>query len=368
MFFDVPIGRSQFLFPNMPTNNRLLQALRLQPVDRTPVWLMRQAGRYLPEYRERREQAGSFMALCTTPELACEVALQPLRRYSLDAAILFSDILTIPDAMGLGLAFRDNEGPIFRQPLRTPEDIKALGVPDPEDDLGYVMDAVRLTRAELHDKVPLIGFAGSPWTLATYMVEGRATTQYRYIKTLLYDAPKDLHALLQVVANAVIGYLSAQARAGAQVLMIFDSWGGVLTPAAYREFSLAYMTRIIVGVREQLVPPCPPIVVFTKGGGAWIGDTVTTGCDAIGLDWTADLNTARAAVCSRVCLQGNLDPAVLYAQPLRIRAEVERVLAAYGHGSGHVFNLGHGVQPQTDPDRVQVCIEAVQTLSPQYHR
>ena len=351
-----------------PLNDRLLRALARKPVDRTPVWFMRQAGRYLPEYRATRARAGSFLSLCSTPELACEVTLQPLRRFELDAAILFSDILTIPWAMGLGLEFVEGEGPTFREPLRTPADIDRIGVPDPEDDLGFVMDAVRTIRRELDGRVPLIGFAGSPWTLATYMIEGGSSRDFARAKTMLVEHPSRSHRLLDLLATATAEYLTAQVHAGAQALMVFDTWGGVLTTPAYQEFSLAYMRRIVEGVPRVHESRAVPLVLFTKGGGGWIESIAASGCDAIGLDWTIELGDARARVGSRVALQGNLDPAVLLASPARIRDEVGRILAEYGAGPGHVFNLGHGITPNVDPDHVGACIDAVHELSPGYHR
>ncbi|MDQ2694617.1 MAG: uroporphyrinogen decarboxylase [Pseudomonadota bacterium] len=348
-------------------NDRLLRALLRQPVDVTPVWLMRQAGRYLPEYRATRARAGSFLALCQTPELACEVTLQPLRRFPLDAAILFSDILTVPDAMGLGLHFVEGEGPQFLRPLRDAAAIARLGAPDPETELRYVMDAVRLIRRELAGRVPLIGFAGSPWTLATYMVEGGSSKTFAGVKGLLYDAPELLHRLLAVTAEAVTLYLNAQVRAGAQALMLFDTWGGCLTPPAYREFSLDYMARIVAGLIRHHDGRRVPVVLFTKGGGPWLEAMAASGADALGVDWTVDLGDARRRVGERVALQGNLDPCALYASPERIRREVARVLADYGCGPGHVFNLGHGIHPQVDPDHVAALVEAVHDLSPPYH-
>ncbi|HAS81496.1 MAG TPA: uroporphyrinogen decarboxylase [Verrucomicrobia bacterium] len=347
-------------------NDRLLRALRRQPVDVTPVWLMRQAGRYLPEYRATRARAGHFMRLCQTPELACEVTLQPLARFPLDAAILFSDILTIPDAMGLGLSFSEGEGPQFARPVRSIADIARLAVPDPEIELRYVMDAVRLIRQELHGQVPLIGFAGSPWTLATYMVEGGSSKDYVRIKSLLYDQPLALHRLLVVVTAAVIAYLNAQIAAGAQTLMVFDTWGGILTPRAYREFSLAYLAQIVAGLNRTAAQPVP-VILFTKGGGAWLEDIAATGCDAVGIDWTVDLSEARRRIGDRVALQGNLDPTALYAEPERIREQVARTLADFGPGAGHIFNLGHGIQPGVNPDRVRALVDAVHELSPPYH-
>ena len=348
-------------------NDRLLRALLRQPVDRTPVWLMRQAGRYLPEYRATRARAGRFLTLCQTPELACEVTLQPLERFPLDAAILFSDILTIPDAMGLGLSFSEGEGPLFARPVRSQADIARLSVPDPETELRYVMDAVRLIRRELAGRVPLIGFAGSPWTLATYMVEGGSSKDFARVKGLLYDDPDLLHSLLEVIAHAVTTYLNAQVAAGAHVLMVFDTWGGVLSPRTYREFSLAYMARIVAGLTREVGGRRIPVILFTKGGGAWLEDIAATGCDAVGVDWTVDLREARQRVGSRVALQGNLDPAALAASPARIRAQVAQVLADFGPGSGHVFNLGHGIQPWADPEHARVLVEAVHELSAPHH-
>jgi len=348
-------------------NDRFLRALLREPVDRTPVWIMRQAGRYLPEYRATREKAGSFMKLCGTPELACEVTLQPLQRFPLDAAIIFSDILTIPDAMGLGLGFAEGEGPRFARPVRNAADVKKLAVPDPEDKLRYVMDALRLARRELDGRVPLIGFAGSPWTIATYMVEGRGGTSFSIVKKMLFDQPQLLHALLDVVARAVTVYLNAQIAAGAQAVMLFDTWGGVLAPRDYREFSLRYMQTIVSGLTREADGRKVPVILFTKGGGQWLEAMAATGCDALGLDWTTDLKDARARVGQRVALQGNLDPCVLYSAPERIRAEVETVLESFGAGSGHVFNLGHGIHPDVDPEHVAVLVEAVHSGSKKYH-
>ncbi|MES1942666.1 uroporphyrinogen decarboxylase [Salinisphaera sp. PC39] len=348
-------------------NDRFLKALRREPVDATPVWLMRQAGRYLPEYRRVREQAGSFLDLCQNPELACEVTMQPLRRFDLDAAILFSDILTIPEAMGLGLHFITGEGPNFHHPVRDVAAIDNLGVPDPEDDLGYVMDAVRLIRRELDGSVPLIGFAGSPWTLATYMVEGGPSKDYRRIKALLYNEPAAMERLLGKVADAVAAYLNAQIAAGAQAVQIFDTWGGVLTPSAYRRFSLAFMERIVAGLRPAPDGERVPAILFTKGGGPWLEAIADSGCDAVGLDWTIEIGEARRRVGERVALQGNLDPAMLYARPETIREAVGGILADYGHGPGHIFNLGHGVTPEVNPDHVAALVDAVHELSPPYH-
>ena len=353
---------------NRPQNHRLLRALLREPVDKTPVWMMRQAGRYLPEYRALRAQAGSFMALCTNPELACEVTLQPLKRFPLDAAILFSDILTVPDAMGLGLFFSEGEGPQFQRPIRSAADVARLFVPDPEQQLRYVMDTVRLVRRELAERAPLIGFAGSPWTVATYMVEGRSSKDFSKVKAMLFDAPSVLHSLLDVNARAVTAYLNAQIAAGAQAVMVFDTWGGVLTPRDYRDFSLQYMARIVDGLTRQTVTGARvPIILFTKGGGAWLDAMADTGCDALGLDWTTDISQARHQVGARVALQGNMDPAILYASPTRIRAEVARILADYGNGVGHVFNLGHGIHADVDPENAAAFIDAVHELSAPYH-
>ncbi len=349
-------------------NDRFLRALLRQPVDMTPVWIMRQAGRYLPEYRATREKAGSFMQLCMNPELACEVTLQPLRRFPLDAAILFSDILTIPDAMGLGLYFAEGEGPNFRHPVRSAADIEKLPVPDPEDQLRYVMDAVRVIRRELDGSVPLIGFAGSPWTLATYMVEGSSSKEFARIKKLMFDEPALAHKLLATTARAVTLYLNAQIAAGAQAVMIFDTWGGVLTARDYKEFSLRYMQEILSGLTREADGRKVPVILFTKGGGPWLETIAASGCDAVGLDWTCDLGMARRRVGNKVALQGNMDPSVLYASPERIRSEVASILASYGPGNGHVFNLGHGIHTGIDPDHVAVLVDAVHAESRQYHR
>jgi len=332
------------------------------------VWMMRQAGRYLPEYREVRAKAGSFMKLCTTPELACEVTIQPLRRYPIDAAILFSDILTVPNAMGLGLYFSEGEGPQFERPVRTAADVQRLGVPDPEHELRYVLDTVRLVRRELDGKAPLIGFAGSPWTIATYMVEGRSSKDYSRLKCMMFDQPDLLHRLLDVNALATTAYLNAQIAAGAQAVMIFDTWGGVLTPRDYKEFSLRYMAQIVAGLTREHEHRRVPVILFTKGGGCWLPAIADTGCDALGVDWTTDLGDARRAVGNRVALQGNMDPSVLYASPARIRAEVAQILADFGPGNGHVFNLGHGIHADTDPEKVTHFIDAVHALSGPYHQ
>jgi len=348
-------------------NDLLLRALLRQPTPRTPVWMMRQAGRYLPEYRQSRKRAGGFLDLCQNTELACEVTLQPLDRYRLDAAILFSDILTIPHAMGLGLYFAEGEGPKFERPLRTEADIRQLTVPDPADGLRYVTDAVSLIRRELKGRVPLIGFSGSPWTLATYMIEGGSSKNYAHAKAMLYGRPDLMHQLLDTLAQSVTAYLNAQVEAGAQALMIFDTWGGVLTPASYREFSVAPVRKIVSGLIREREGRTIPVVFFTKNGGAWLEDAASTGADGLGCDWTQDLGDARRRVGHRVSLQGNLDPSALYAPPEAIRAQVAAVLASYGHGPGHVFNLGHGIHPEVDPEHAGAMIEAVHALSPRYH-
>ncbi|MDC8011340.1 uroporphyrinogen decarboxylase [Tahibacter soli] len=344
-------------------NDRFLRALRREPVDATPVWLMRQAGRYLPEYRATRAKAGSFMALCTNPELACEVTLQPLERFALDAAILFSDILTIPDAMGLGLHFADGEGPKFRNPVRSEADVARLGVPDPEGELRYVMDAVRTIRAALGGRVPLIGFSGSPWTLACYMVEGEGSSNFARPKSMLWNEPALMHRLLDTVARSVSTYLAAQAAAGAQALMVFDTWGGLLAPAQFREFSLRYLAQIAATLKADAATRDVPLILFSKGANGHLEALAATGCDALGVDWTISLGDARARVGGKVALQGNLDPAALHASPEAIEAEVGAALASYGDGPGHVFNLGHGITPDVRPERVAALVDAVHRLS-----
>ena len=344
-------------------NDRFLKALLRQPVDMTPVWMMRQAGRYLPEYRASREHAGSFMDLCRNAELACEVTLQPLARYPLDAAILFSDILTIPDAMGLGLYFETGEGPRFRKVVRTEADIDALPVPDAEKDLDYVMRAVSTIRHALGGSVPLIGFSGSPWTLATYMVEGGSSKDFRHLKAMAYSQPELAHQLLDKLARSVTDYLNAQIRHGAQVVQIFDTWGGALSEEAYKTFSLRYMQQIVDGLIREHDGHKVPVILFTKNGGLWLEDIAASGCDALGLDWTLNIGKARQRVGDRVALQGNMDPAVLYASPQAIRAEVKRILTDFGPHNGHVFNLGHGITPHVDPANAGVFIEAVHEFS-----
>ncbi|MDH5257174.1 MAG: uroporphyrinogen decarboxylase [Gammaproteobacteria bacterium] len=349
-------------------NDSFLRALAKEPVDSTPVWMMRQAGRYLPEYRATRAKAGSFMDLCKNADLACEVTLQPLERYPLDAAILFSDILTIPDAMGLGLTFEAGEGPRFSNPVRTEADVNKLFVPDPEGELQYVMNAVRTIRRELNGRVPLIGFSGSPWTLATYMVEGSGTKEYAHVKGMMFDRPDLMHKLLDTTAQSVTSYLNAQIKAGAQTVMIFDTWGGVLTPRDYKEFSLRYMQQIVDGLIRENDGRKVPVMLFTKGGGQWLEDMAATGCDGLGIDWTQDIGEARKRVGDKVALQGNMDPSILYASPERIREEVKTILAAYGEGSGHIFNLGHGIHQHVNPEHAGAFIEAVKEFSPQYHK
>ncbi|MFM8331259.1 MAG: uroporphyrinogen decarboxylase [Candidatus Methylumidiphilus sp.] len=348
-------------------NDCFIRALLRQPTERTPVWMMRQAGRYLPEYRRVREQAGSFMNLCTNPELACEVTLQPLERFPLDAAILFSDILTIPDAMGLGLHFIEGEGPRFSDPVRDEADIRRLTVPDPNDRLRYVPDAVRLIQRELQGRVPLIGFAGSPWTLATYMVEGGSSRDFRKIKAMLYDRPDLVHALLATLADAVAAYLNAQIAAGVDAVMVFDTWGGALTTAQYQAFSLRYAERVHRQLNLNPDGRRIPAILFSKGGGLWLEAMAASGYDALGLDWQTPIGEARRRVGGQVALQGNLDPVALYASPESIRAEVQQILADYGQGAGHVFNLGHGVHPDIKPEHVGAMIAAVHEFSPAFH-
>ena len=344
-------------------NDRFLRALARQPVDRTPVWMMRQAGRYLPEYRKIRNQAGDFMSLCKNTDLACEVALQPIDRFNFDAAILFSDILTIPDAMGLGLYFVEGEGPKFHKPLRTETDINDLNIVDTKRDLKYVTDAVSLIRRELNGRVPLIGFSGSPWTLATYMIEGQSSRDFPNTKMMLYKQPESLHQLLDKLALSVINYLNAQISSGAQAVQIFDTWGGVLSHDAYAEFSLAYMKKIVNGLVRHSEGRDVPVILFTKGGGQWLELLADTGCDGIGLDWTTDIGSARRKVGDRVALQGNMDPAVLRSDQSSIEYQVKSILQSYGTGVGHIFNLGHGITPDIDPNNVKVFVDAVHQYS-----
>lgn len=348
-------------------NDRFLRALMREPVDVTPVWMMRQAGRYLPEYRATRAQAGDFLSLCKNRELACEVTLQPLERFDLDAAILFSDILTIPDAMDLGLYFEEGEGPRFRKIIRTEQDVEALKVPDAATDLDYVMNAVEEIRTQLNGRVPLIGFSGSPWTLATYMVEGGSSKDFRHIKKMMYASPEVLHELLNKLAQSVTSYLNEQIRSGAQAVQIFDTWGGVLSGDMYKVFSLDYMRKIISGLIREHDGRKVPVIMFTKNGGQWLEVMADAGADALGLDWTTDIDNARRRVGDKVALQGNMDPSVLYAQPERIRQEVSDILQRFGTGNGHVFNLGHGIHQFADPDHAKVFVDAVHELSAKYH-
>jgi uroporphyrinogen decarboxylase len=362
------------------TNDVFLRALLREPTEYTPIWLMRQAGRYLPEYNATRKRAGNFLALCKTPELACEVTLQPLDRYPLDAAILFSDILTVPDAMGLGLYFAEGEGPKFERPVRDEAAVRALAAPDPTDRLRYVMDAVSTIRGALAGRVPLIGFSGSPWTLACYMVEGGGSDDFRQVKTMLYKRPDLMHAMLSVTADAVRDYLNAQIDAGAQAVMIFDTWGGILPDGHYQKFSLGYMKRVLQGLKVEREERAAdgsvrrvrvPSIVFTKGGGLWLEDIAAAGCDAVGLDWTVNLGQARARVGERVALQGNLDPMILMADAGQIQGEAVKTLESYGvpqPGQGHVFNLGHGISQFTPPDSVTALVEAVHRYSREQRR
>ena len=348
-------------------NDRFLKALMREPVDVTPVWMMRQAGRYLPEYRATRKQAGNFMNLCQSPELACEVTLQPLRRYPFDAAILFSDILTIPDAMGQGLYFEEGEGPRFRKVIRSESDVELLPEIKTEKDLTYVTDAVALIRRELNGSVPLIGFSGSPWTLATYMIEGGGSKDFRVAKEFMYNNPEAMHLLLDKLSDAVIDYLNSQIRAGAQAVQIFDTWGGILTTTNYLDYSLAYMKKIVANLISENEGRSVPIILFTKNGGLWLEPIADSGADAVGLDWTIEIGKARERIGERCALQGNMDPSILYASPQAIHAEVGNILASFGNGNGHVFNLGHGITPEVNPDHVSAFVDAVHELSEQYH-
>ena len=348
-------------------NDTLIRALLREATPYTPVWLMRQAGRYLPEYNQTRARAGNFLALCKNPDLATEVTLQPLARYALDAAIVFSDILTIPDAMGLGLYFAEGEGPKFERPLREEWAIRDLTAPDPETHLRYVLDAVSQARRALAGSVPLIGFSGSPFTLACYMIEGQGSRDFAVVKKMLYQRPDLLHRILSVNATAVTAYLNAQIEAGAQAVMVFDTWGGILSHAAFQVFSLAYTARVVAGLKREYDGIRVPSIVFTKGGGGWLDAIATIGCDAVGLDWTVDIGAARARIGANVALQGNLDPAVLLSSPVTIQKEAGAILDSYGRGSGHVFNLGHGISQFTPPENVTALLEAVRGLSPGYH-
>jgi uroporphyrinogen decarboxylase len=338
-------------------NDTLLRALARQPTPYTPVWLMRQAGRYLPEYNATRARAGSFLALAKTPALAAEVTLQPLERFPLDAAIVFSDILTIPDAMGLGLAFAEGEGPRFERPLRDEADIRRIAAPDPTTELRYVLDAVRESRAAIAGRVPLIGFSGSPFTLACYMVEGAGSDDWRTLKTLLHTRPDLLHRILEVNANAVADYLNAQIEAGADVAMLFDTWGGILAHDDYETFSLSYTRKIFAQIKKA------PSILFTKGGSPWLGAMIQSGCSAVGLDWTSDPRAARRLAAGRVALQGNLDPAALFAPPARVREAARKVIDRFGSDPGHVFNLGHGLHPRTPVESVAALVDEVRAYS-----
>jgi uroporphyrinogen decarboxylase len=349
-------------------NDTFIKALLKQPVEYTPIWMMRQAGRYLPEYRKVREQAGSFMDLCTNPELACEVTLQPLRRFGFDAAILFSDILTVPDAMGLGLHFTEGEGPKFAHPVRTAADVNKLPIPDPETDLRYVVDAVRLIRKNLQGSVPLIGFSGSPWTLATYMVEGGSSKSFQKVKSMMYEQPKLMHVMLDKLAQSVAAYLNAQIEAGAQAAMLFDTWGGMLATEDYIEFSLYYAKQVRSLLNTNVNGQQIPTILFTKGGGLWLEAMADSGYDALGLDWQTDIQQARARVGHQVALQGNMDPVALYANPEVITEKVKTILHKYGSGSGHVFNLGHGILPDMNPEHVKAMVDAVHEYSRAYHQ
>ena len=356
----------------MHTKNDLyLRALRGERVERTPIWVMRQAGRYLPDYRATRASAGDFLTLCKTPEMACEVTLQPIDHFGLDAAILFSDILTIPDAMGLELVLEEGVGPVFQKPLMGAADINELAVPDMHADLGYVMDAVALIRRELNDRVPLIGFTGSPWTLASYMVEGKGSKDFAKVKGLMFGEPELMHTLLNVVTDAVIEYLRAQVRAGVQSLMVFDTWGGMLSTAAFKTFSLAYMQRIVTAIKSDSDCKDVPIVLFTKGGGQWLEMLADTGCDGLGLDWTIDIAQAKQRVGDRVILQGNMDPVVMSTTGAAVESQARAVLDGYGQvgaqDRGHIFNLGHGIQPTAKPDNMRVLVETVKSYSPSFH-
>ena len=348
-------------------NDRFIRALLRESVDMTPVWIMRQAGRYLPEYRATRKKAGDFLTLCQTPELACEVTLQPIARYPLDAAIIFSDILTIPDAMGLGLKLVESVGPRFENSIQCLSDIKKLPLPDPEKELGYVMDAIRLVRKELDGSIPLIGFSGSPWTLATYMIEGGSSREFGKAKKMLQYEPEALHLLLNHLSESVILYLNAQINAGAQAIMIFDTWGGILKTPDYKEFSLSYMKKIFDRLEIKFNGTNIPVILFTKGSHLWIEDIAKTGCNAVSIDWNTDIKQVRRKVGDRVAIQGNMNPAILKEKKEIIIKEVQSILDSYGSGSGHIFNLGHGITPDINPDNVGVLVDAVHDLSKKYH-
>jgi uroporphyrinogen decarboxylase len=347
--------------------DRFLKALRREPVDCTPVWIMRQAGRYLPEYRATRAEAGDFLTLCKTPDLACEVTLQPLRRFDLDAAIIFSDILTIPDAMGLGLTLNEGVGPRFDRPLRSKSDIDNLPGVDVDSQLNYVMEAIRITRTELTGKVPLIGFTGSPWTLATYMVEGGGSKEFQYVKGMLHNDPETMHRLLGKITAAVIDYLKAQIVAGAQAVMVFDTWGGTLSPLAYQQFSLSYMTTIVEALKSDSSTADTPVTLFTKGGGGWLESIAESGCDAVGVDWTIGLDEVRQRIGNKVAIQGNMDPTVLYASAQKVEQEATRIIEEFGDHPGHIFNLGHGIHPGINPDNVEALVDTVHRVSRRKH-
>ena len=350
-----------------PKNDIFLRALLREPTPYTPIWIMRQAGRYLPEYNQTRARAGSFLDLCKNPDLATEVTLQPLARFRLDAAIVFSDILTIPDAMGLGLYFAEGEGPKLERPLRNEWEIRDLAVPDPEAHLGYVLDTVSQVRRALDNELPLIGFSGSPFTLACYMIEGGGSSDFQQVKRMLYGRPELLHHILGITAKSVIAYLNAQIHRGAQAVMVFDTWGGMLSHAAFHAFSLPYLQQVVAGLERDSDGERVPSIVFTKGGGLWLESLAACGADALGLDWAIDIGVARRGVGDRVALQGNLDPSVLLSTPESVRREAEQVLASYGTGSGHIFNLGHGVSPLARPENVAVLVDTVHEVSPRYH-
>ncbi len=344
-------------------NDRFIRALLRQPVDKTPIWIMRQAGRYLPEYRAMRQKAGDFLTLCKTPELACEVTMQPLDRFELDAAILFSDILTIPDAMGLGLEFKEGDGPTFSRPIRSRSDIDKLSVPDPAGELRYVTDAVSLIRKELDGRVPLIGFSGSPWTLATYMVEGGSSKDFSKVKGMLYDCPADMQKLLDILSDSVATYLNAQIEAGAQAVMVFDTWGGTLTPEDYRRYSLSSMTRIVEQLHRSYDGSIIPVTLFSKGANHSLIDLANSGANGVGLDWTVNIGDASRIVGDKVALQGNLDPSILYSSKESIKQHAKKILDDYAKNSGHVFNLGHGIHPAIEPEKVKTLVDFVHEYS-----
>lgn len=344
-------------------NDRFIRALLHEPVDKTPIWIMRQAGRYLPEYRATRQKAGDFLTLCKTPELACEVTLQPLERFELDAAILFSDILTIPDAMGLGLQFKEGDGPTFSRPIQSASDIKNLHIPDPSGELRYVVDAVSLIRTELDGRVPLIGFSGSPWTLATYMIEGGSSKDFSKVKGMLYDRPKDMEKLLDILSDSVAMYLNAQIEAGAQSVMVFDTWGGTLTPEYYRRYSLHSMTRIVEQLHRSYQGTIIPVTLFSKGANHSLANLADSGANAIGLDWTVNIAEASSIVGDKVALQGNLDPAILYSSEDSVKEHAKKILNDYNKDTGHVFNLGHGIHPAIEPEKVKALVDFVHQYS-----